>query len=429
MTLNTIPVPEGIHTNTFVLGSGVLSSLPELIAKCFAGKQPWVVADENTWRVAGEKAFRLFEEAGMNPAEPYIFPGTPRLHPVLSYSEELARIMPKDAAPVAVGSGVINDLVKCASGIAHVNYCCVPTACSVDGYTATGGAMTVNGFKTTVPCDAPYAICCDTDVLATAPAPMFAAGFGDLVAKVPGGADWIVADALGIEPIVPRLWNLLQARIRSWLDDSTDMGKVFDGLAAAGYAIQIYKDSRPASGCEHLISHVWEMEGLQFEGEDVSHGFKVGLGTVSTTILFEYVINHGIDELRPKMRPGLDRAGREAEIAELLKKGCYGDAAAVTAMKKFREGAALEERRRLIESKWTEIQTRVKAQIIPSAEVKAMLKKAGCPTKPSDIALGMEQYLHGVRTAQLIRTRYTLLDLLYEMGILEDAIEYLKSNI
>ena len=429
MTLQTIPVPQGIHTNTFVLGKGVLESLPELISLCFPGKAPWIVADDNTWKVAGEKSFRLFEVAGMKPLKPYIFPGTPRLHPVLEYSKELARIMPDGCAPIAVGSGVINDLVKCASGINHVNYCCVPTACSVDGYTATGGAMTVNGFKTTVPCDAPYAICADTDVLATAPAPMFAAGFGDLVAKVPGGADWIVADALGIEPIVPALWNLLQARIRTWVTDSSDMGKVFDGLAAAGYAIQIYKDSRPASGCEHLISHVWEMEGVQYEGEDVSHGFKVGMGTVITTTLFEYVINHSFNELRPKMKPGLDRSGREAEIASLLIKGCYGDAAATTAMKKFREGEALAERRRLIEEKWPEIQSRVKKQIIPSADVKQMLIKAGCPTKPSDIDMGMEQYLHAIRTAQLIRTRYTLLDLLYETGLLDDAISYLTARI
>ena len=58
-----------------------------------------------------------------------------------------------------------------------------------------------------------------------------------------------------------------------------------------------------------------------------------------------------------------------------------------------------------------------------------MLKEAGCPTKPSDIGLGMEQYIHGIRTAQLIRTRYTLLDLLYETGILDDAIEYLTARI
>jgi len=129
------------------------------------------------------------------------------------------------------------------------------------------------------------------------------------------------------------------------------------------------------------------------------------------------------------MRPGLNRAGREAEIASLLIKGCYGDAAAVTAMKKFKEGAELEERRRLIEKKWSEIQSRVKAQIIPSEDVKRMLIQAGCPTKPSDIDMGMEQYLHAIRTAQLIRTRYTLLDLLYDTGLLEDAISYLIARI
>ena len=41
--------------------------------------------------------------------------------------------------------------------------------------------------------------------------------------------------------------------------------------------------------------------------------------------------------------------------------------------------------------------------------LKRMLKEAGCPSKPSDIGLGMEQYIHGIRTAQ-IEVRESLLE-------------------
>ena len=50
------------------------------------------------------------------------------------------------------------------------------------------------------------------------------------------------------------------------------------------------------------------------------------------------------------------------------------------------------------------------------------LRKAGCPTTPKEIGLDAAQFLHGIRTAQLIRNRYTVLYLLYEMGLLEAAI-------
>ena len=55
-----------------------------------------------------------------------------------------------------------------------------------------------------------------------------------------------------------------------------------------------------------------------------------------------------------------------------------------------------------------------------------MLKKAGCPVTPSEIGLSREQYLHAVPTAQLIRMRYTVLDLLYECGLLADACKSLE---
>ena len=39
-----------------------------------------------------------------------------------------------------------------------------------------------------------------------------------------------------------------------------------------------------------------------------------------------------------------------------------------------------------------------------------------------EIGLTREQYLHGVFAAQLIRKRYTVLDFLYEAGLLKRAV-------
>ena len=77
----------------------------------------------------------------------------------------------------------------------------VATAASMDGYTAFGASIMRDGVKQTFSCPAPRAVIADMDVLRRAPAEMNAAGYGDLVAKVTAGADWIVADALEIEPI------------------------------------------------------------------------------------------------------------------------------------------------------------------------------------------------------------------------------------
>lgn len=426
MPMPEIKVPEGLDTNCFVLASGALKYLPELIRAKFPGKLPWLVTDGNSWRVAGEPAKKLLNAAGFAVSE-YIFPAVPRLHPDHAYSEMLAGIMPAECVPVAIGSGVINDLTKCASGIKGVRYCCVPTACSVDGYTSAGAALVVKGSKITIKCPAPYALCADTDILATAPADMLASGYADLFAKIPAGGDWLIADELGEHPVRPDVWELIQSRLRGWLADKNNLLNVFEGLAATGYAMQMMLDSRPASGAEHLFSHIWEMEGLgTWKGEEASHGFKVGIGLLASTVLQEFVIRHSFGELKPFVKPAPDRSGRIAEIDELLKAGCYGTAPKETALKKFMEGPAIERRRRLIEAHWEAIRARLKKQLIPYAETKKMLQNAGCPVTPAEIGLTAEQFLHGIRASQLIRIRYTVMDLLYEAGVLDEAMKDLS---
>ena len=426
MSMPLISVPEGLQTGAFLLGHGALNSVPELLKTYFPGKTPWIIADGNTWAAAGERVFQLLKEARLDPAEPYLFPAEPRLHPDYAISQKLAEIMPENCVPTAVGSGVINDLVKCAAGIKDVRYCCVATACSVDGYTSKGGAMTVEGTKKTVPCPPPYAICADVDVLEKAPAPMFASGYADLLAKITGGADWIIADELGFEPIRQDIWQLIQVPLREQIAHPSDMGPVFNGLASSGYGMQMYHDSRPASGSEHMYSHIWEMEGLTFQGEDVSHGFKVAIGTLTSTLLFEYVIQNDFDSLKERMKKPLTAAERKQEIDALLVKNCYGAGPAETAMQKYLTPEQTLERRKLIESKWERLRQRLKEQIIPFEGLRNMLKQANCPITPQEIGLSREQYLHAVPTAQLIRARYTVLDLIYECGLLDDACRSLE---
>ena len=53
-----IEVPEGLQTAAFLLGHGALGSVPELLKTYFPGKKPWIIADGNTWKAAGELCSR-----------------------------------------------------------------------------------------------------------------------------------------------------------------------------------------------------------------------------------------------------------------------------------------------------------------------------------------------------------------------------------
>ena len=113
-------------------------------------------------------------------------------------------------------------------------------------------------------------------------------------------------------------------------------------------------------------------------------------------------------------------------IDELLKKGCYGTQPKITALGKHLCGEKLAARRELIASVWEKLQSGIRERLIPYTEMVKILKDAGCPVTPAEIGLGKEQFLHGVKAAQLIRHRYTVLDLLYELGLLDRAMEKLS---
>ena len=421
MIPHTIDIPAGMNTKVFVLARGALNDLPAVLNEMFPGRRPWILEDDNTKAAAGDRVAEILKANGFDPYPPRVLPGKPKPHPLVSLSEELAKAIPADAIPLAVGSGVINDLLKVASGMKNIPYICVPTAASVDGYTSAGGAMVIDGYKKTVPCPPPTAIVADLGVLESAPAEMLAGGYGDLYSKVTAGGEWLIADTLGFEPIDKSIWKLVQEPLRRNLSDSKNVEFVFNGLAATGYSMQLYRDSRPASGAEHMFSHIWEMEGHTYKGDTVSHGFQVAVATVAVIRLMYFIINHSAAEARKMAKPGLDRAAREAEIDRILVRGCYG-ASGDTGREKIIVGDELAARRELIFANWERIGERLKVQLYTPEEAIQMLKDAGAPTHYTEIGLPKEQFLHAPLAAQLIRKRYTCLDLLYEAGLLDAAV-------
>lgn len=419
-----IDIPSGMKTAVFLLGEGVFQELPALWNEFFPGKTPWIIADENTWRAAGEAVSAAFRQGNIPEKTAKIFPGTPRLMPKREIADELAANLHDGTIPVAVGNGVINDLCKCAASLADVPYLCIPTAASVDGYTTAGATILENGVKANFKCPPPRAIVADAGVLERAPKSMLACGYGDLFSKITAGAEWLLADALGIEPIDPVVWKLVQEPLRENLSDPADVQRIFRGLANTGYSMQLYHDSRPAAGSEHLFSLIWDMEQLNVNGREIPHGIQVGVATLAVVKLCEFIIRTPVGKAREMAKPFVSKEERSSEIDRLLSRNCYGGAKDV-AIEKFLEGPAAVERRELIFQKWELLQALLKKQLYPSSEVERMLKLAGAVTDYREIGLTREQYLDTPRRAQLIRKRYMVLDVLYETGLLDPAVETL----
>src|SRR5262245_53170737 len=128
-------------TREVIVAPGALKSLPDVVARHANGHGLLLVADANTHDIAGLRAETALHDADFD-VESEILPGTPRLKPDAEIAHRIAtRLLEANAIPLAVGSGVVNDLVKYAAALAKRPYLCLATAASMDGYAASGAAL------------------------------------------------------------------------------------------------------------------------------------------------------------------------------------------------------------------------------------------------------------------------------------------------
>lgn len=425
-----------LDTKFFIEESNCLDSVAGILPKINPRGLPvLLVWDENTKKVAGDRVREYLDKAGIAHGEMMLSPDTYRIvSPDYSLALKIRdRILKDRVFPVAVGSGTINDLVKRASFEAETPYLCVPTASSVDGYSSFGAALVQDGYKATMQCPPPAAIVADAEVLKTAPYDMTASGYGDLYSKYPAGIDWVLADKLGLEPIHRETWDMIQKDLPSWLGspeklktgDPEAFAALFRGLTMSGFAMQIYKDSRPASGAEHFISHIWEMDHLSRDGLPISHGFKVSVGIVISASLMEAFYSRTADSAL--VESALKRAetweARTAAIRKLFPDP--GQEATIQAVcrKKWLEGKDLSRRLEKLVSIMPDMKRHLEGRIGSSGKVISDLKKAGCPTSYKEFGLTREDAKKTVMKAQMMRERYVILDSVYEMGLLEELLD------
>ncbi|QRM29077.1 sn-glycerol-1-phosphate dehydrogenase [Microvirga sp. VF16] len=400
---------------------------------------PMIIADQNTMEAAGRGALVILEQAGLSPDVPIILEAAPRVKPNASLARDIAMVIKeREALPVAVGSGVINDLTKYAAELAGMPYVCVATAASMDGYAASGSALLDDGFKRTLDCAPPISIVADLNVIARAPSRMAGWGYGDLAGKIVAGADWKLADMLGEEAINPEPFALVQDNIRGWLSqpgaigrgNPAALGDLVNGLLVSGFAMQAHGNSRPASGAEHLISHVWEMERLTYQGEPAAHGACVGIGTVAILALYEWFLAQDISEEVIAQANGATSSPEqiEAEIAAAFPDRHIADSARTEMRIKLEPAARRAERLVTLAADWPALREELRRYCVSPDELEAWLHAAGAAAHPGDLGVPLAKLATEYRRARLIRRRFTVLDLLDDLGWLDRGIAALMAD-
>lgn len=388
-------------------------------------KRLTVVCDKNTYRVAGERVCKALEENGISfklhkfmedsvlPNEHFI--GNTAMG--LDLSSDML---------LAVGSGTINDICRYVSAVAKMPYCIVGTAPSMDGYISGGSALIYNNLKLTFETHTPIAVFLDPAILSKAPRDMIASGVGDLLGKINCLTDWKLSKIVNDEWHCGFISDIVDVAVKRVTDNSdaiaagedAAIAELVEGLLLSGVCMDFAGNSRPASGCEHHLSHFLEMRYLLEGREAVFHGTKVGIGTVITLKAYEYIskLDPDFNKVKAIKRQSFDEweknirvafLGAADEIVDLEKKGGKNGEARLSA------------RLAATEANWKEIKE-LAANTVKSKVVYDILKQLDAPTKPYEIGVECEMARQAIMYAKEIRDRYTVLQLLWDIGELEN---------
>ena len=108
-----------------ISGKGVISSLSDE-AKKLGMNKIFIIADENTYSVAGDKTAEILEKSGI-PYSKYIF-GSERIEPDENAVGSVVMHFDRSCdGMVAIGSGVINDISKILADVTKLPYIIVAT--------------------------------------------------------------------------------------------------------------------------------------------------------------------------------------------------------------------------------------------------------------------------------------------------------------
>lgn len=271
-----------------VIGSGIIGEVGNILKRNNFGENLLLVADKNTLEVSDGiltslKEFRVRLKIYENLREATV-----------EQVEVIKELLSETDEVISVGTGSLHDICRKAAAELNKPLCLFATAPSMDGFASYCAPLTNGNFKITYPAKSPEVVIADTKILASSPKELKSAGFGDMIGKYIGLIDWQVSSILTGEYYCEKVANLTRQATdkimaladQITMDSEESASAVFEGLLLTGLGMSFVKNSRPASGTEHILSHFWECKKLLDGKLSDFHGKKVGVATL--LIMKEY---------------------------------------------------------------------------------------------------------------------------------------------
>ena len=399
------------HTNirAVEIGSGITQKTGEILTENGFPKNILLVADENTLH-AGDGVLESLLKSGFTITQ-HIYNNLRTAE--MEQVEALEKLCADTDGILSVGSGSLNDICRLAAFRQNKAFAIYATAPSMDGFASNSAPITKNNFKFSYPAAQPSIIIADTKVLAAAPAELKSAGFGDMVGKYIGLADWRIAHLLTGEYYCPKIAALAEQAVQKIAaladkvteNDEESAAAVMESLVLTGLCMGFADSVRPASGAEHIVSHFWEIKKLQAGLLSDYHGKKVGVATLLVNEIYRDIAQIG----------AIDPVFEDIDWETV--KHIYGEGLVEDMIKantpSVTQGITPEQ----LKANWNEIRRIIYETLPENEELLKLMKAAGAPVTAAEIDVTDELCALGLKYSAFMRHRLTLLRLRPMLGI------------
>ncbi len=396
--------PCGVeHTTTVrdvVIESGVVNRVGEILKRNNFTKKLLLVADKNTLKASEG----IIESLNGFDIEYKIYDDI-RVAEMKHVEELEALISGREISVLSVGTGSVNDPCRLACARQNKLLCIFGTAPSMDGFASYSSPIVANGFKASYDAKSPEVIIADTKILAKAPAYLKSAGFGDMIAKFIGICDWEIAHVLIGEYYCPRISEYVRKTVNELLDmadtvtveNEETAGKIFEQLLKTGIFMSFTKNSRPASGSEHIIAHLLECLELPKGIIPNYHGEDVGVCTLTMLKYYKELAKHKTIKAKKEI---IDWD----EVYEVYGEEMAPDVEKLNSPTTVTDLVDLND----LEAKWQVIREIIDK--LPDYDVcLSAMKRAGCKTTVAEIGKSQELFNTCIEFSPFMRRRLTLL--------------------
>ena len=419
------PGPHTLPRQDIYVGSGLVPNIPGYIRARGLGTHCVLVADNNTYEVAGRRVSETLRGAGFDVIECVIVRDGHMEPDERAVGEVLLSIQPETEFLVAVGSGSITDTTRVNAARTGLPFVSVGTAPSMDGYTSVVAPLTFKGLKIHRNGPCPEIIVCDTEILRTAPLDMVRAGVGDVLGKFIAKCDWMIGNIINDEPycfvcgeIVTDAINKLLGNIDEILARTEKgMRVLIEALLLAGVTIMIVGHTRAVASVEHNIAHYWEMQQMLRGKPAPSHGASVGVATLLVWPIFERfatedISNLDIDAIKSH------RIGHDERVKWMIHANGEANARAIMDDNPGDFLSWDEQLRRIrrAQERISDIRQAI-ALLPPYQQILDAMTRLGAPLTPAECGIDDELLNMSMHCAKDYRTRYTLFKLIDECGL------------